>query len=401
MTDSLGQSQVIPYVIGLTNLGNNFVIVSAEKKENYYKKKEYISNLLKSNNIIWHPIIYTKKPPIFSTIWDIIKLKSISIKLHKKYNFNIVHCRSYITSFVGLALKRKYSVKFVFDMRAFYADERIDGKLWNDKNIIYSFVYRYFKRKEIEYLSNADYTISLTNAGKEIINSWDRFNNNHPPIEVIPCCADLKLFSKDTISLEEVKDFKAKHNISESDFVISYLGSTGTWYMLDEMLLFFKRLLLKKETAKFLFITNDKKEEILDKAAHLGISITKIIIVSAKRDEVPTLLSISKVSMFFIKPVFSKKASSPTKMGEILGMGIPIICNSNVGDVDDIILSSGTGLVIDKFNDESYDRAIDSIDALINIPEEKFLITAQNIFSLQRGVEKYNKVYKLITKAEK
>ena len=33
--------------------------------------------------------------------------------------------------------------------------------------------------------------------------------------------------------------------ISDDDFVISYLGSIGTWYMLPEMLDFFKKLGLR------------------------------------------------------------------------------------------------------------------------------------------------------------
>ena len=77
---------------------------------------------------------------------------------------------------------------------------------------------------------------------------------------------------------------------------------------------------------------------VLSKAKEKGFDTSKIIIQSANREEVPTMVSLSDVSLFFIKPVFSKKASSPTKMGEILNLNIPIVCNSDVGD-DDLVMN--------------------------------------------------------------
>ena len=51
-------------------------------------------------------------------------------------------------------------------MRGFWADERVDGKLWSLNNIFYKKIYRYFKKKEKEFLQFSDYTISLTKTGK-------------------------------------------------------------------------------------------------------------------------------------------------------------------------------------------------------------------------------------------
>ena len=54
---------------------------------------------------------------------------------------------------------------------------------------------------------------------------------------MIPCCTDENLFHADNI-----KNVKNELNIQDNEFVISYVGSIGTWYMLDEMLDFFKLL---------------------------------------------------------------------------------------------------------------------------------------------------------------
>ncbi|RLD61649.1 MAG: glycosyltransferase [Bacteroidetes bacterium] len=393
MTDPLGQSQVIPYLIGLQKKNFDITILSAEKQKNYSLHNKKIEKLLGANNIKWEKIYYTKKPPIISTVFDIYKLITKTKRLYKKEKFNIIHCRSYIAAFAGNYMKKKYKVSFIFDMRGFYADERVDGNIWNTNNFVFRTVYNFFKRKETQFLKNADYTISLTNAAKNIIYDWEEFKNKKPPIEVIPCCADLSLFSPENISKSKVKFYKDKLGIAEDDFVISYLGSIGTWYLLDEMLIFFKRLLIKKPNAKFLFISYDDANLIKKSAIKNTVPLDKIIIKKAEREDVSSLLSISNISIFFIKPVFSKKASSPTKLAEIMGMGIPIICNSNVGDVDEIINKTQAGLIINNFSINEFDKIIDSIDENIKISKEKIINSAQKNFSLQMGIEKYANIY--------
>jgi glycosyltransferase involved in cell wall biosynthesis len=299
-----------------------------------------------------------------------------------------------MAALIGLRLKNKYGIKFMFDMRGFWADERIDGQIWNLKKIVDKQMYNYFKKKEIEFLTNADYTISLTENAKDEILSWKSFQAKPIPIEVIPCCVDLSLFATENIDSTEQNKLKNKLKINSTDFVISYLGSIGTWYMLDEMLDFFKLLSTKKLNAKFLFITQDDKQSIIAIAESKGIAKEKIIIHSADRNEVPLYLSLSEISIYFIKPLYSKKASSPTKTGEIMAMRIPIITNSGIGDSDKIISDSGAGIILKKFTDEEYHRIIEQIDVLLKTDKTKIREAAFNYFSLEKGVDLYDGVYK-------
>jgi len=393
LTDGLGRSQVLPYLFGLSKLGHKFTIVSFEKNVPFQKEGHTIQNLVNEAGIKWVPLKYTPSPPVLSTIYDVYQLRQTVEQIHKKTPFDIIHCRSYITSLVGLQMKRKHGVKLVFDMRAFYADERVDGGLWNLKNPLFKVVYDYFKRKEVEFLENADYTISLTEKGKDIIQSWKNVGNQPVPIEVIPCCADLDHFHPSKVDLKRKADLKSTFKIGQDDFVITYLGSIGTWYLLDEMLDFFKVLLQKRPNSKFLFITTDKPETILPKVEKRGIPLETIIISPAKREEVPTFLSLANAAIFFIQPVFSKSGSSPTKHGEMLGMGLPVIANSGVGDVDRIIEDTNSGILVREFTDEAYEKAIDQIDELLKIPVAELQNAAQKYYSLEEGVKRYNGVY--------
>ena len=388
LTDPLGQSQVLPYVVGLNKKEIRFTIISFEKPAIFNQQKNVIKNSMTKNNIDWIPLRYTKTPPFISTFYDIYKLKRTIKKEIRNDNISLLHCRSYIAALIGLWAKKKYGVPFIFDMRGFWVDERVDGKIWNINKWHYKKVYNFFKKKEKKFLQESAYTISLTESGQKEIKHWELPFQS--PIKVIPCCVDEKVFNVDSN-----KNIEVDIGISKDDFVISYLGSIGTWYMLEEMLDFFNELLVKQNNAKFLFITKDEKSVILGKAKHKNIPLDKIVVVSANREKVSSYLKLSSFSIFFIKPVYSKKASSPTKMGEILNLGIPIICNSGVGDVDIIMNEVIPELLVTEFSSKEY---IKIIDALLksNIDTDKLKSVAIKYFSLEKGIDNYFDVYKMV-----
>jgi glycosyltransferase involved in cell wall biosynthesis len=400
LTDPLGQSQILPYLIGLAKKGHSITILSAEKKANYVTRKSVIESLIKdSENICWEKIFYTKTPPVLSTLTDIRQLQKKAEALHKKKQFQVVHCRSYITALVGEKLQQKFGLKFIFDMRGFWADERVEGGLWNLKNPVYKKVYQYFKRKEKDFLQKADYVISLTYKAKDEILSWEGLKKTK--IQVIPCCSDTELFNSEKIRMPYLEKLWKELHIQPEEFVISYLGSLGTWYMTEEMLLFFRELLRVHPDAKFLFITPDSSEIVLEKARQLGIEERYFIFRKAERKEVPALLKLSQISLFFVKPSFSKKASSPTKMGEILSMGIPVICNTNVGDNEYLFKNYTCGWLLPDFSEESIKTAISQTDNLLKIDPETLRKTATTYFDLQKGIELYHEVYEGLGKKAK
>jgi len=397
LTDQLGQSQIIPYLIGLAKYGFRITIVSSEKPKVYFEQKEKISALLKGANIKWIPTTYSSSLPLVSKLGNSKKLEKKSFDVCLSEKINIVHCRGYIAALTGSKLKKKLGIKFIFDMRGFWADERIEGGIWSKKNPLTLSLYRYFKKKEIEFINNSDYVISLTEKASDEILNFKKVHKN-VRIGVIPCCVDLELFSSRSVTSETIKELKNKLEIGHGDFVLSYIGSIGTWYLLDEMLLFFRNLLKTKPNAKFLFITQENKKNILASAKKTGIPKNKIAVTVATRNEVPSLLSLSDLSVYFIRPTYSKKASSPVKMGEIMAMGIPAITNSGIGDSDRIIKETDAGIIIDDFSEKSFDEAITKVEDLLKKDKTIFTNAAKKYFSLEKGIEFYKSVYREVSK---
>ncbi|MCW3116372.1 MAG: glycosyltransferase family 4 protein, partial [Chitinophagaceae bacterium] len=391
MTDPLGQSQVIPYLQGLSKLGYQFTILSFEKKEKLEKNGDYIRSLLDDSGIKWEPQIFSKRPPVLAKLYDIWKLNKAVLRLHKKEQFLFTHCRSYIAAGAGLKLLKKYQVPFLFDIRGFWVDERIDNGQWNRGNPVHNMFYKIYKKKERDYFNRARHIISLTWKGEqELINGYKVPADK---ITVIPCCVDLNHFDYKKITPEIIAAKKKELNIGEKHKVITYLGSFGGWYLLKEMFDFFLQLKKKLPEVKFLFITQSSFESVLNAANSCGADINDIIVQPASRNEVPVYLSLSDWSIFFIKNGYSKMASSPTKQGEIMAMGIPIICN-DVGDTGKIIEESGVGLVVHSFEDGDYNRVISNMDQLNLINKEHIRQSAFTYYDLTMGVERYSAVYR-------
>ncbi len=399
MTDPLGQSQVLPYICGLSELGYRFSLISAEKAHRFEEGRARIEAICKQYNIDWHPLPYTKKPPVLSTIKDVRNIRQTAECLHREKKFAIIHCRSYVPALVGRAMKLKHGTKFLFDMRGFWADERVDGKIWNLKNPIFKIIYGFFKKKETQFMQDADHIISLTLNGKNEIHSWKRVKNNPVPIEVIPCCADMDLFDYASVQKQEIEAQKMELGIPADAKVVSYLGSVGTWYMADEMLDFFITYKKRYSNAVFLFITPDSKEYIRQICSAKNIDIKDVFVKRAQRNEVPALASISNFSLFFIKPAYSKKASSPTKQGELMGLGIPIVCNSGVGDTSEIVKKYNSGVVVKEFTKGAYLKAIEEIESL-HFDQNQLRLGAKDYFDLELGVQRYLGVYEKLLSSE-
>ncbi|TAF66908.1 MAG: hypothetical protein EAZ55_04355 [Cytophagales bacterium] len=384
LTDNLGQSQILPYLIGLAKRGHHFTIVSVEKKERYAMQASHIKTMLSEVNIIWEPCFYATFPPIFHAWFNYQRLYRKAYQVLKKNQnspFHIVHSRSYLPMMAALALKKHFPLATLFDMRGFWADERKESGLWNTKNPIFGLIYRFFKRKEKKLLQEADAIISLTEKAKTYMldNQWTT-----KPISVIPCCVATDFFCPTTM----------RRTLPEkSAFRVVYVGSLGTWYLVREMAMFFYQFWQQNPESIWQIITPDAPEKVYFYTDSIGIPRQAMTIQSAQRQAMPTLLEKADIALFFIQPSFAKIASSATKLGELLAMGLPVISNIHTGDQAFLQEKYDFGCLVNAFNTDEYQKAIAQIPHLLSRDKAHYRAVALAYFSLENGIEKYEQVY--------
>ena len=121
-------------------------------------------------------------------------------------------------------------------------------------------------------------------------------------------------------------------------------------------------------------------------------------------DDVPKWLSYGGVSIFFIRPAFSKKGSCPTKFAESMACGLPLIINSGLGDCDEFVEKEKVGVIVREFSLTSYTHAIDELQTLLEAKDLTYRCqhVAKKYFSLDKGIEKYQQIYQgLINRRKK
>jgi glycosyltransferase involved in cell wall biosynthesis len=385
LTDPLGRSQILPYLAGLSKRGHDISVISFEKpgKANQFNA---VAAACEEAGIAWHPATYHARPPVVSTMFDIWRMRRSALRLHRQRPFEIVHCRSYIAALVGLGLKREHGVRFLFDMRGFYVDERIEMGLWRVGHPIYDRIIAYFRKREAEFFREADAVVSLTHSAVPKLSSMTK-----APVTVIPCCVDFDEFRP----AGDAERSAARHELGlpAGIKVLGYLGSAGSNYLLDEMFDAFTVYREQHPGAKFLFLSPDEPDFLTAGAARHGIAADELVIRSVSRADVARLMPAADDGVSFIRPGQSKLACCPTKLGEMMALGIPLIVNGEIGDVDEIIRESQGGVIVSEYDPATLSAAVRAL-AATERSAQRIRSGARQWFDLASGLNAYHSIYR-------
>ncbi len=381
LLDPLGQSQVLQYVLGLAR--HHSVTVLTFEKPDALKdaaQLEATAAQCRSAGVDWHRLTYHNRLGIPAKLYDIALGRRKAIKLAKEKRADIVHTRSYIAGMMGMSVKRVTGAKLIFDMRGFWPDERVDGGIWRAE----SRRYRFFKYIERRLFTSSDHVVSLTRAGVREFENFDYLAGRVPPSTVIPTCTNLDLFRPIEAPLD--------HGIG---FTLGYVGSAGSWYMFDEVARTVRMLFEIQPDARFHVVNKGDHEFIRSCLIGHGVDLERVAICAVPFSEVASEVARMDAGIFFYKPDWSKKATSPTRLGEFLACGKPVLANCDVGDVAENLGETKTGIAISTFDNETLRSAIGSLLDLTAEPgiSMRCRDAATARFSLKRGVRDYSAIY--------
>jgi glycosyltransferase involved in cell wall biosynthesis len=382
MLEPLGQSQVIAYLEGLADR-YEIRLVSFEKKADWHdrSRRSALRARLRGAGIAWIPLRYHKSPTAAATGFDIAAGAVVAVWQTLRYRIGAIHARSYVAGLMALVAKRLTGARFLFDMRGFWADERVDGGLWRREGRLY----RLAKSIERLLLGGADHIVTLTEASVAELAAFAGMKAS-TPVTVITTCADLERFRPPPVR-------------AARPFVLGYVGSVGTWYLFDEALLCFQRLIAREPDARLLIVNRKEQDFIRARIAALGIDADLVELVSAEHRQVPILIGRMTAGLAIIKPVFSKIASAPTKLAEYLACGVPCLGNTRVGDVEAILEGERVGVALADLSPAGLEAGVDRLIALAREPDiaGRCRATAERHFSLEGGVAAYAAIYRTLT----
>lgn len=387
-------SQVIPYLRELTKERYEFTLLTFEKRQGVREKGQKglrrLKRELKAMGIDWYWLCYHKRLSLLATSFDVLVGTVYTVYLVVARKIRIIHARSIIPAAMSL-VPRLFGAKFIFDTRGLLAEEYVGGGHWKEGGMKYR-ITKFFERLCLG-LSDAIVVLTRQHLEHLLALPWLKDKSPARPIEVIPCCVDLNRFKKNCFS--ENGRLRKTENLQD-DFIFAYLGKIGKHYMLKEMLDFFKESLKILPNAKFMFITQNNSQTILDTASDRRLGSDKIIIKSPVLKEIPFLISLAHAGIFFINP-YKKFGSSPIKLGEFLSCGIPVVINSGIGDTAELVNTNKVGVVVTRFEHDDYSSGLSGILKLVSegdMLNRRCRNTAEKYLSLESGVKKYASIYK-------
>lgn len=379
MLEPLGQSQVVAY---LERLAEHYriTLISFEKPQDLRNTQEmaWMQQKLVKADIEWRPLRYHRRPTVPATLYDIVRGMAVALWIGLTRRTKILHARGNIPALMLLPLSWILRARLLFDLRGFWADERVDGGLWPKDGRLY----RIAKALERTCLRQAAHVVVLTNTGLDTLLKDPHFSAKPNSVTVIPTCTDLEKFVWRAGPLPE-------------PFTLGYLGSVGTWYLFDESLRVFQAIKKRLPSAKLLILNRNEHEKIGESLAKHEISPQDVSLVRALPRDVPAHMQKMHAGLCLIKPCFSKLASAPTKLGEFLAAGIPVVVNTGVGDMAQVVDAYDAGVVMDGFPESEIERAAESLLAVCSDPgaAERCRKAAVSAFSLENGVKRYAGVY--------
>ena len=345
---------------------------------------------LRAEGIEWHCLAYHKSPSLPATLYDIVMGTRAILQTMRRENVSILHARNHVPALMAAIAKRLRGGQLVFDIRGFMPEEYTDAGVWPENG----YLYRGLKRVERHLLQIADGFVLLTEKARDIVfPGCIDTDSQARPIEVIPCCVDFERF--EAVAQTSRESLRSELDLT-SRRVIVYVGSFGGWYMTDEMTDFLA-VAHKQDASTFsMILTQSPRQMVIERLASLGIDEKDFFVTQVTPGEIPRYLKAADIAISFIKPCYSKQSSSPTKIAEYLASGLPIVCNTGVGDLDKLIEENQAGVLLREFTPAAYAKALNEIDLMRGDPTlaEHLRDVARKEFDLvQVGKKRYRRLY--------
>ena len=210
------------------------------------------------------------------------------------------------------------------------------------------------------------------------------------PWAVIPCCVSVGDFDVEAGERERVR---RELRLGDRP-VLVYSGSVGTWYLMDEMIAYYRAARDVVPSLALLLLLNRDHDLARVALTRAGIDDDDVRLTGVDPEDMPTHLAAADVGVCFVRPAPSKVASSPTKLAEYLAAGIPAVVNAGVGDTD-ALESESSVHVLDDLSPAGLAEAAASLPAMLGADRAEARALARRSFSIgEIGGPRYGRLYR-------
>lgn len=218
----------------------------------------------------------------------------------------------------------KLARKVCFDARGAYAAEWEEYRLIDDDALIAQ-----FRPLEHAAVHKADFRLAVS---QMLVQHWaERYGWKGDGYVVVPCALGTDH------RIAPVAD-----RADRSSITLVYSGSTAGWQSFELLKQVLVPLLEGQPRVKVLFLSKpDVNNQVLRERFPARVEVRW-----AHPEEVSTLLAQCDLGLLVREDTVTNRVASPTKFGEYLAAGLPIIISEHIGDLSQLVHDEGLGTVV-------------------------------------------------------
>lgn len=361
ITAGVGASQVLPYVLGLADAGAHVTLHSFEQRP----PDPVVLDQLAAHDIRWERHAFGA-PGARGGLGRVLRAA------RAVRGSELVHARSDLAAAATMLARVPV---WVWDVRSFWADQRIELGMLRAG----SPEDRVLRLVETQAARSSAAIITLATAAVPVL--VDR----HGPgvaekCSVIPTCVDTSRFALQPLP-----------PLDRWRLLLS--GSLNRYYDVPAMISFLLASRTRRPTElEVLAPARSPWDEAL---ADVGGQRR-----SARPVEVPAHVVASHAGLSVCRTDAgdSLRAAMPTKIGEFLSSGRPVVVNAGLGDMDQIARRYRCAVVLRGTDDRAVQDGVDELESLLADPDlpERCRQAAESHFALGEGVARLLAVYRTI-----
>ena len=359
LSEGVGSSQITPLIARLSKSGMRINLISYEKSNPETQLRDYFESI----GVVWN------SRPFGSTgaLGGITRLNNLRREIPKS---NLIHARSDIPAVSAIASQQ---APVLWDVRSLWADQ----KILIQQSILNKTLYASYRK--LEKIA-AHKSLAMSTLTSAVVPILEERNGRLPKLSaVVPTAVDLDRFQQ----------FSKMPKVNRALFS----GTYNNYYDLKLSSLFMEEL------RKLIRVETHWARPVESSISRIGVGEEKVLFVSqTKMAELIPNYSFG-VSVCKLDAGPSLTAAMPTKIGEFLACGRPIVINKGLGDMDEFIAESNVGVILSADSGDLRGAATELV-SLIADPETPFRCraVAEKYFSMDIGAGKYLDLYSRMLK---
>jgi hypothetical protein len=354
LSEGVGSSQISPLIALLGRSGLKIKLISYEKLSPSVQLSDYFESI----GVDWDSRPFGPH----GLIGGLGRLNDLRRAIPRT---RLIHARSDIPAVSAIT---SHQAPVLWDVRSLWADQKIVIQ----KNLLNAAAYRLYRGLESVAARNSLGMSTLTSSVVPIL------ENRHKKLPllrtVVPTAVDLERFK-----LNELMPTKVQTLFS---------GTFNDYYDLDLSRLFMQ------EFQKLVSVETHWARPAESHKSQINVGETKVFPASqiGMAELIPNYSFGVSVCKLNAGPSLS--AAMPTKIGEFLACGRPMVVNKGLGDMDQFINEFDAGVILDG-SMKNLEESATKLVSLISDPETpiRCRALAEKYFSMEKGANKYLDLY--------